>query len=296
MCGGANQEATIISRVPQRASKARSWSQLHECVCKRVEAGHSSHASTIPNTWEVEVRGSRVWGQPGLHSPCLENEKEIELRKGWKCSSVVEHMQEAPNSVPIRQGWRCAAAILVLERWRQGDQKLRVILSCILSWRPVWAIWEPISKKNNTKLYTGKNIICTHLYTAFEIGSVCLASRKEVPTHLPTWTNNKVINLIMKYSSCQSQRQTPQSPASVRFKLTEAKEESSCFQGLGGEWEVLMISLGAEFQFCKTESSVGGWRGQLSNTVNMLMARIPHSWKDYHGSYMHFIYVKEKLF
>lgn len=68
------------------------------------------------------------------------------------------------------------------------------------------------------------------------------------------------------------------------FKFTEAKEESSAFQGLGGEWNS-RCSLGAEFQFCKMESSVGGWRGRLSNSVPVLMARMLHSRISYGGRF-----------
>lgn len=66
------------------------------------------------------------------------------------------------------------------------------------------------------------------------------------------------------------------------FKFTEAQEESSAFQGVGGESR---CSLGAEFQFCKMESYVGGWQGRLSNSVTMLMARMLHSRNGYDGRF-----------
>lgn len=68
------------------------------------------------------------------------------------------------------------------------------------------------------------------------------------------------------------------------IKFTEAKDESSAFQGLGGEWNSRCL-LGAEFQFCKRESYVGGWRGRLGNSVTVLMARVLHSRSGYDGRF-----------
>lgn len=49
--------------------------------------------------------------------------------------------------------WRCPApAILALRRWKQGDQKLKVLQGSIANLSPAYHSWDPISKETEITL------------------------------------------------------------------------------------------------------------------------------------------------
>lgn len=61
----------------------------------------------------------------------------------------VKTMHKALGSGP--KSTRTRAVISALKRWKQEDQKSRIILYYIVSLRPGWGISVPVSKKKKKK-------------------------------------------------------------------------------------------------------------------------------------------------
>ena len=108
---------------------------------------------------KLQESAARSFSSVPLNSPsALEKESRKSVPKG----SVYRHYKRVcalHQDTHVCQAWWHTPVIPVLGRWKQKDWEFKAILGYIVSMRPAWDLWKPVSQNqnqnNNNKISCG---------------------------------------------------------------------------------------------------------------------------------------------